>query len=1014
MKKLLIMLTSVLLVLAFSDNAFAQKAKTDATITVTLTDAMTGDPVGFATVQLIVAGEDKAYKYALSDGDGVAKFEKLKAGNYNLKAEMMGYIAYTKEITLEASQNLDLGEAKMEPDTKVLEAAKVSAVGNTVIVKKDTIEYNATAFKTTENDVLEDLLRKLPGVVVGDDGSITVNGQTISQVYVDGKTFFLNDPSLATKNIPAKIVEKVKVVQKKSDQAEFTGIDDGQETTVLDLTVQQGMMNGLIGNAQLGGGHDLPAEASVYDDYRFQSNVFLGNFKSDTQLSIIANANNANNQRFGGGGMGGGMMGGGMMGGMGGFGGGMGGGGGITTSGMLGLNAGGNFFDDRMEVSGNGQLNGSRTDSRSQVYKETDLAEAQGKKIIDESSSLGNSSNYGESFGLRLTHEFSKNTSIVFEPQISFSNSHSDRIQNQTSYNDFLDGNGRVKSSDSFSNNISDGKSTSVSGYLMFRQRLGLPGRTLTATIRPNFSDSDTDGLTQSIMNTVTTAGTVASITNQRTFQNSKSYSVNANATYTEPLGNHFYAEANYAYNWSKTVSEKSAWDNLDNSGFSKDNYGYGAYSRTGEVFNGVYSNNIINETNRQTIGLNMLYQSDQLRAQVGASLIPTKMRNDTERSGYQLDTTISVLNWSPQAQVRWEPNDNNNVRLNYRGNSSQPSISQMMPVPDNSNPMSQTLGNPSLAPYFSHNFGGEYRYNNRRTFSSFNIRLNGGFTQDPIVNATLYGNGNTRYSIPFNGKNTYNYSANTMVNLPIAKSNFSISNDLGFNSSTSSSYEGSKNLDVTKYYDNGNFDYTRFFHDYPDFSKSKDFVVNGMVTTSVNERFRLTYRADSFEAQVGASTRYSNTTNSINTASNISNWNNALTGSLTWNWSLTGMSVQSDVNYRWYAGYTTPMDPECIWNAEISKLILRNRVTMALRAVDILAQSKTFSVSENSNVHTETLSNTLGRYIILSFTWRFGSMGGRGNRGGMGGGMPMGGGRGMGGGMGGGRGMGGFGGGRF
>lgn len=1010
MKKLLIMLTSVLLVLAFSDNAFAQKAKTDATITVTLTDAMTGDPVGFATVQLIIPGEDKAYKYALSDGDGVAKFEKLKAGTYNLKAEMMGYMAYTKEIQLEASQNLNLGEAKMEPDQKVLDAAKVSAVGNTVIVKKDTIEYNATAFKTTENDVLEDLLKKLPGVVVGDDGSITVNGQTITQVYIDGKTFFLNDPNLATKNIPAKIVEKVKVVQKKSDQAEFTGIDDGQETTVLDLTVQQGMMNGLIGNAELGGGHDLPAKASEYDDYRFQSNVFLGNFKSDTQLSIIANANNANNQRFGGGGMGGGMMGGGMMGG---FGGGMGGGGGITTSGMLGLNAGGNFFDDRMEVSGNGQLNGSRTDSRSDVNKRTYSREDYDYDIFDETHSIGNSNNYGESFGMRLTHEFSKNTSIVFQPQISFNNSHSDRIQDQSSFNLFKNDESKVKSSDSFSSNISDGKSTSIGGSLMLRQRLGLPGRTLTATIRPNYSNSDTDGFTQSIMNTYFGDKSISSITNQRTFQNSKSYSMNANATYTEPLGNHFYAEANYAFNWSKTVSEKKAWDNLDNTGFSKDNL---FYNTAGEVFNGIYSNNIINETTRQTMGLNMLYQSDQLRAQVGVSLIPTKMRNDTERANYQLDTTINVVNWSPQAQVRWEPNDNNNVRLNYRGNSSQPSINQLMPVPDNSNPMSQTLGNPSLAPYFSHNFGGEYRYNNRRTFSSFNIRLNGGFTQDPITNATLYGAGNTRYSIPFNGKNTYNYSGNTMVNLPIAKSNFSISNDLGFNSSTSSSYEGSRDLDVTRYYNNGEFDYNSFFRDYPDFTKSKDFIVNDMVSRSFNERFRLTYRADAIEAQVGISTRYSNTTNSISSKANVSNWNNTATGSLTWNWSLTGMSLKSDVNYRWYVGYTTPVDPECIWNAEITKLILKNRVTMALRAVDILGQSKTFTVSDSGSAHTETLSNTLGRYIILSFTWRFGSFG-RGGMGGMMGGGGARGGRGGRGGMGGpgmGGGMGGFGGGRF
>ena len=165
-----------------------------------------------------------------------------------------------------------------------------------------------------------------------------------------------------------------------------------------------------------------------------------------------------------------------------------------------------------------------------------------------------------------------------------------------------------------------------------------------------------------------------------------------------------------------------------------------------------------------------------------------------------------------------------------------------------------------------------------------------------------------------------------------------------------------------------------------------------------------MTYRADAIEAQVGISTRYSNTTNSIDTKTNISNWNNTATGSLTWNWSLTGMSLQSDVNYRWYVGYTTPVDPECIWNAEITKLILKNRVTMALRAVDILGQSKTFTVSDSSSAHTETLSNTLGRYIILSFTWRFGSFG----RGGMGGGMMGGGARGGRGGMGGGRGMGG------
>lgn len=140
----------------------------------------------------------------------------------------------------------------MDPDKQVLDAASVSATGNPIVIKKDTIEYNATSFKTTDNDMLEDLLKKLPGVEVGSDGSVTANGQTISKITIDGKTFFLDDPQLASKNIPAKIVDKVKVVQKKSDQAQFTGIDDGQEETVIDLSIQKGMMNGVFGNVMAG------------------------------------------------------------------------------------------------------------------------------------------------------------------------------------------------------------------------------------------------------------------------------------------------------------------------------------------------------------------------------------------------------------------------------------------------------------------------------------------------------------------------------------------------------------------------------------------------------------------------------------------------------------------------------------------------------------------------------------------------------------------------------------------
>ncbi len=235
-----------------------------------LTDSKTGEAVGFATVSLTEGKADKPYKYVLSTSEGDATFENVKNGTYTLKAELMGYKAFTQTVKVEG-KDIALGTLKMAQDAKVLDAANVSAAGNPIIIKKDTVEYNASSFKTTDNDMLEELLKKLPGVEVSTDGSVTVNGESVSKVTIDGKTFFLDDPTLATKNIPAKIVEKVKVVDKKSDQAIFTGIDDGERETVIDISVYKGMMNGWVGDVMAGGGHDL---------------------QTDEAQSLLANGNN--------------------------------------------------------------------------------------------------------------------------------------------------------------------------------------------------------------------------------------------------------------------------------------------------------------------------------------------------------------------------------------------------------------------------------------------------------------------------------------------------------------------------------------------------------------------------------------------------------------------------------------------------------------------------------------------------------------------------------------------------
>ena len=210
-------LTVLVVLLASLAGTPASAVEANGDVKVTLTDSSTGEPVGFATVYIIKQGAKDPAKYALTDAKGNAVLEKVRPGTYIFKAEMMGYKPYEKEIKVEGA--MDLGTVKMDLDNTVLDAASVSATGNPIVIKKDTVEYNASSFKTTDNDMLEDLLKKLPGLEVSEDGSITANGQTITKITIDGKTFFLDDPQLASKNIPAKIIQKVKVVEKKSEQA---------------------------------------------------------------------------------------------------------------------------------------------------------------------------------------------------------------------------------------------------------------------------------------------------------------------------------------------------------------------------------------------------------------------------------------------------------------------------------------------------------------------------------------------------------------------------------------------------------------------------------------------------------------------------------------------------------------------------------------------------------------------------------------------------------------------------
>ena len=967
MKHYIRTVTFFLLALLASVTASAQS---QVSVSLRLVDSKTSEPVSFATVSLTVKGQDTPVKYVLSDIDGKAELAKVRRNTYILKAELMGYKPYSQEVKLE--KDVNLGDIKMEEDVEVLDAARVTDVGNPIVIRKDTIEYTASSFKTSDNDMLEELLKKLPGVEVEADGSITANGETITKITIDGKTFFLDDPQLASKNIPAKMIEKVKVVEKKSDQAIFTGIDDGEHETVIDLSMRPGMMKGWFGNVMGGGGHDVPGAGSDMNDWRYQGAAMAGRFTDKSQISVILNGNNTNNRGFNdmAGSMMQGMRGGGGMGmGMGGWG----RGNGITTSWMGGLNGAFTLLDDKMDLAGNYLYNGSINDVMEESSKITYLED--GSRLLNDETGTGRTMTQGHRFGMRLEHKFSENTSILFEPQFNFGygNFNENSLFSTATERDGV----ATPTNEGYTSRNGLNDNWRTSGFLLLRQRLGKPGRTISANFRYSFSDNNMHGFNQSLTSIydLQTAEQSNEVVNQRYDQNSKSTSLSGRVVYTEPLGAGFFIETNYQYSWNKNTSYKNTFNSATDELLD----GMLQYDDHGEMPDPIYSNSINNTSQNHRAGASLTYQKEKIRAQLGAAYNPTVTDNVT--SGHDPYHNVSH-NWSPQASLNYEFNDNTNIRFFYWGRSAQPSTNQLLPVPDNSNPLNISLGNPNLNPYFNHSLRGNFGYTNKKTFTSVNARFGAGLVQDAITNAQWYDPSGVQYSIPVNGPGTGNVDLRVMVNSPFGKSGFSIFSMSYGRYNQSTSFIGSGALESEKYYDseNATFDYAAFNRDYSDLSKSDDFVNNKTQTMNFTQRLRLTYRNDFVEVTVGGRTRMNKSWYTMKNSQLQATWNNQIDASM--NWTIPGgINIISDVDYNWYNGYTTPQEDEIILNAEITKLLFKNKCTLALKAYDILGQSKNLSVSDSANYHIETRNNTLGRYIILSLTYRFGNF--NGNKGG-------------------------------
>lgn len=945
-------------------------------IKATFIDESTNEAVEFATVSVYDEKNKETIAYALTDGDGFVEIKKIKAGTYILKAELLGYEPYSSSMTI-FENDIDYGKLKMKVQVNYLEGATVTGVGNPIIIKKDTIEYNASSFKTTDSDMLYELLKKLPGIEVSSDGSITANGKTIDKITVDGKTFFMDDPQLAVKNIPAKIIEKVKVLEKKSEESEFTGINDGEEEYVIDVGVKQGMMNGWMGNLSGGLGTDLrPVEEGQefgeVNDPRFTGNGMMARFSNSDQIALIGNANNANNRGFGGGGgMGGGMMGGGGRGGR----------GGINTSYMGGVTASHIWGDDN-ELAGNYRLSGNNNYAENNSYKTTFLQN--GTTLLNDEISTSENDQLSHSGSVRLEWDITDRTSIVFEPQISYSTgSFLDESTFRTDNgNDLGQYTGKVN--DGTQKSFGDNQSLSTSGRFIFRQRIGSKaGRTLTVNINYSLSKDNTDGFNDNV-NNIYKNGEIDEIASERArvdqkynqLSNNQNYGARFN--YTDYLGGDYFLQLQYSLNYRDNSSQKNTFD--------KDALG------NHTVKDRKYSNEVTNTTTEQSIGATLLRQTEKLYMSVGASANPSKLVSTTVIDDTPTTIEQNPLNWSPNARIEYEISDYSDFQFTYRGRTTQPSVNQLNPVEDNSNPLRITRGNPNLSTSFNHNLNAEYFKSNPAKFSSLMLNVGGSYTNNGIINANWITNEGVTYNVPMNdNRGSYSMNGMVMFNSPINRSDFSIMTFTMASYSNSLSYAGNPDLL------DGNMASS--------YLNLKNYDENIHSNINVNENLRFTYRNDYIEAIIGGSTNYSKSFNSISEQDAIkATWTNTITSSFMARFGETS-TLSTDANYVFYKNFAEGYnDPKLIWNASFQQQIFQGKATIALAIYDILNQQTNVSRTDTERYIQDSRSNTLGRYIMFSFTYRFGTFGGQnGGRGGRGGGFSGGMRGGMGGGFGGG-----------
>ena len=944
--RLKIVMICVLMLSALT--ATAQEENNRLTISGQLLDREFREPMVQASIQLFTANDSTFVGGTVSDNKGAFLVQAPSNGTYRLKITSVGFQTIEREVTLRRNQNQELGELLMTPDAVMLKEMVVTGRAAQVIAKKDTLVYNPDAYRTPEGSPIEELIKRMPGAEVDEDGNITINGKQVKKILLDGKEFMLGDTESALKNLPVSIIQNVKFYDQQSDQSRITGIDDGERETVLDFTIKRGMNHGYMTNLDIAGG----------TQHRYASRAMGSSFTDNTRIMIIGNLNNKDenagwwNRR------------------------------GLNARKMLGTNLN---YDDGKKLKMDANIRWNHRDGDNQNEEASERFYSQDYRTFsnNKSKSLSRSDNWWGNVRLEWKPDtlttllmrangskgsndgLSTSTAVTFtdDPYLYVSDPLADEGISAMSGRDLAVNHNQQAS-------LSYGENRNFWAMLQAYRRLNSKGRNIMLRVEASGgrnkqrNTSDNEVHLFQMKNQAGQDSTYFTARYNTTPSDNQGYV--GNITYSEPLWKGAHLQASYELRYNQNKSDRQTydfshiavnpfagvmpvyrdWDPWIGQLEPLDGYRDSLLSRFSEYKN--YTHNL---------RLTLRYKEEKYDYNVGFLVQPQHSNYIQDYRGIYVDTVRNVTNLTPTFDFHYNFTEQSTLRVQYRGDTQQPDITQLLDITDDSNPLYITQGNPGLKPSFT---------------NSLNLYFNNYITRHKRSIVVYANYRHVRNSI----SNLVRYNAETGGSISRPENingNWNLNGGLTFNTA----------IDTTAHWNVGTDTRARY-NNYVSYAgtvrEGSPIEINTTRSINVSERLNVSYRNDWLEVTLDGWCNYQHSRNELQPTANLDTWQFNYGGQFLLRLPL-GFEVSSNIHERSRRGYNDPSSNtnELLWNGQISKTFLRDKsLIVALNFYDLLGQQSNYERWVNATGRSDTRYNSINSYAMLHVRYRLNMFGGK------------------------------------